>query len=93
MSYNGILGRPALAKFMVKSHYAYNVLKMPGPISVITIHSDKKDALICTDQLYREAAIAPAVKASVPAAGTPGGKKKKTGKISGANPGKRTSSE
>jgi hypothetical protein len=92
MSYNGILGRPALAKFMVASHYAYNVLKMPGPLGVITVHSDKKDALICTDQLYREAVAAPAVNASAPAAGTPGGKKK-TGKNPGVNSGKSTSPE
>ena len=37
LPYNGILGRPALAKFMAASHYAYNVLKMPGPMGVITI--------------------------------------------------------
>ena len=92
ISYNGILVRPALAKFMAASHYAYNVLKMPGPISVITVLSDKKDALICADQLYREAVAAPAAKASAPAVGTPGGKRK-TGKNLGANPGKRTSSE
>ena len=30
LPYNGILGRPALAKFMAASHYAYNKLKMPG---------------------------------------------------------------
>jgi hypothetical protein len=71
---------------MAASHYAYNVLKMPGPLGVITIHSDKMDTLICADQLCQEAvaapavkASAPAVKASAPAAGTPGGTKK-TGK-------------
>ena len=37
LSYNGILGRPALAKFMAASHYAYNTLKMPGSVGVITI--------------------------------------------------------
>ena len=30
LPYNGILGCPALAKFMAASHYAYNTLKMPG---------------------------------------------------------------
>jgi hypothetical protein len=30
LHYNGILCRPALAKFMAASHYAYNMLKMPG---------------------------------------------------------------
>ena len=54
--YNGILGRPALAKFMAASHYAYHILKMPGPISVISVPGDKKDALICADKIYREAA-------------------------------------
>ena len=56
LPYNGILGRPALAKFMAASHYAYNVLKMLGPISVISVRGDKKDALICADKIYREEA-------------------------------------
>ena len=55
LPYNGILGRPMLAKFMAASHYAYNMLKMPGPLTIISVPSDKKDALICADQLYREA--------------------------------------
>ena len=46
LPYNGILGRPALAKFMAASHYAYNMLKMPGPLTIISVPSDKKDALI-----------------------------------------------
>ena len=62
LPYNGILGRPALAKFMAASHYAYNTLKMPGPLGVITIPSDEKDAIICVDKMYRDA---------VAAAGTP----------------------
>ena len=52
LPYNGILGRPALAKFMAASHYAYNTLKMPGPLGVITIPSDEKDAIICVDKCY-----------------------------------------
>ena len=36
LPYNGILDRPALAKFMAASHYAYNMLKMPGPMNIIT---------------------------------------------------------
>ena len=40
---------------MATSHYTYNTLKMPDPMSIITVGSDKKDALICADQLYREA--------------------------------------
>ena len=92
LPYNGILGRPALAKFMAASHYAYNVLKMPGPISVISVPGDKKDALICVDKIYREAAAATDRKSLV--AEAPGGKKKtKSGKSSDAHSGKRTSSE
>ena len=51
LPYNGILGRPALAKFMAASHYAYNMLKMPGPMNIIPIPSDTKAALICADLL------------------------------------------
>ena len=67
LPYNGILGRPALAKFMAASHYAYNMLKMPGPMGVISIPSDKKDAIICMDKMYREAVTAEAAKATTPA--------------------------
>src|SRR3954471_9152011 len=92
LPYNGILGRPALAKFMAASHYAYNMLKMPSPISVISVPGDKKDALICADQLYRDATAA-TVRDPL-AAGAPGGKKKtKSGECSGAHSGKRVSSE
>ena len=77
---------------MAASHYAYNMLKMPGPLTIISIPSDKKDALICADRLYREAIAAAAVKAPAPAAEGPGGKKK-PGKTSRTHSGKRTSSE
>jgi len=36
-TYHAILGRPALAKFMVVPHYAYLVLKMPLPIGVLAL--------------------------------------------------------
>ena len=75
LPYNGILGRPALAKFMAASHYAYNTLKMPGPMTIITVPSDKKDALICADQLYREAVAATATKALAHAAEALGGRR------------------
>ena len=42
LPYNGILGRPALAKFMAASHYAYNMLKMPGPMNIITVPPTRK---------------------------------------------------
>ena len=92
MPYNGILGHPALAKFMAAAHYAYNMLKMPGPLTIISVPFDKKDALICADQLYREAVAAAAVKAPAPAAEGLGGKKKPD-KTSRTHSSKRTSSE
>ena len=65
---------------------------MPGPISVISVPGDKKDALICADKIYREAAAAADRKSL--AVDAPGAKKKtKSGKSSDAHSGKRTSSE
>ena len=58
LSYNGILGCPALAKFMAASHYAYNTLKMPGPVGVISIPSDEKEGIICVDKMYWDAVVA-----------------------------------
>ena len=75
---------------MAASHYASNTLKMPGPMTIITVPSDKKDALICADQLYREAVAETAAKALAPAAEAPGGKK--IGKTSRTHSGKHTSS-
>ena len=92
LPYNGILGCPTLAKFMATSHYAYNMLKMHGPVTIITVPSDKKDALICADQLYRGAVAAAAAKALAPIVEAPGGKKK-TAKPCRTHCGKRTSSE
>ena len=60
-------------------------------MTIITVPYDKKDALICADQLYREVVGATAAKALAPAAEAPGGKK--TGKTSRTHSGKRTSSE
>ena len=61
-------------------------------MNIITVPSDKKDALIYADLLYREAVAAAAAKALAPAAEAPGGKKK-TDKTSRTHSGKRTSSE
>ncbi|XP_052138265.1 uncharacterized protein LOC127756918 [Oryza glaberrima] len=46
-AYNAIIGRTALAKFMAASHYAYQVLKMPGPKGTITIQGNAKLAVQC----------------------------------------------
>ena len=59
---------------------------------MFSVPSDKKDALICADKIYREA-VAAAERRTL-AAEAPGGKKKtKSGKSSDAHSGKRTSPE
>ena len=63
LPYNGILGHQALAKFMATSHYAYNTLKMHGPLGVITIRSDEKNAIVYVDKMYRDAVAAEAAAA------------------------------
>ena len=88
--YNGILGRLALAKFMAASHYAYNTLKMPGPMGIISIPSDKKDAIICLDKMYQDAVAAEAAEASAPAKKKKG---KKASRDADKDSGKRTSLE
>ena len=60
LPYNGILGCPALAKFMATSHYAYNTLKMPGPLGVLTIPSNEKDVIICVEKMYSDVVAADA---------------------------------
>ena len=57
LPYNGILGRPALAKFMAVAHYAYNTLKMPAEWGVLAIKADIKDAIFCIEQIYKAAAV------------------------------------
>jgi hypothetical protein len=80
LPYNGILGRPALAKFMAASHYAYNTLKMTRPMGVISIASDKKDAIICMDKMCRDAVAAAPTKETK--------KEKKTSRDAGKESGK-----
>jgi hypothetical protein len=45
--YHALLGRPALAKFMVVPHYAYQKMKLPGPRGVITITGCYKKSIEC----------------------------------------------
>jgi hypothetical protein len=45
--YDAFLGRLVLRKFMVIPHYAYLVLKMPGPRGVVPIKGDIKRAFNC----------------------------------------------
>jgi hypothetical protein len=41
-SYHAVLGRPAIAKFMVVPHYTYLVLKMPSPAGVLSLQGNLK---------------------------------------------------
>ena len=60
---------------MAASHYAYNTLKMTGPLGVLTLPSDEKDAIICVDKMYRDAVAAEAAAAVVPAKEIKGNKR------------------
>src|SRR5664279_4210794 len=46
-SYHVILGRPAFAKFMARTCYAYLKLKIPGPNGVITVSGDLDKVIEC----------------------------------------------
>jgi hypothetical protein len=46
-SYYAILGRPAIAKFMVVPHYTYLVLKMPSLARVLSLQGDLKISFDC----------------------------------------------
>jgi len=60
---------------MAASRYAYNTLKMPGPMGIISIQSDKKDAIICMDKMYWDAVTAVATEATMPTKRSKGEKK------------------
>jgi hypothetical protein len=46
-TYHAILGRPALAKFMVEPHYVYLLLKMPTEKGVLTLRGNVFIAYTC----------------------------------------------
>jgi hypothetical protein len=54
-SYHAILGRPALAKFMIVSHYVYLLLKMPGQGGVFTLRGDLKKSYDCNQEAIQYA--------------------------------------
>jgi hypothetical protein len=56
LPYNAILGYLALARFMAAMHHGFNVLKIPGTNSTITVHCNEKDALRLVEHVYREVA-------------------------------------
>ena len=45
LPYNGILGRPTLAKFMAVSHFAYNMMKIPAAWGVIRVKANTDNAI------------------------------------------------
>ena len=45
--YNTILGRTTFARFKAIPHYAYLVLKMPGPKGIITMYGNYKKSDNC----------------------------------------------
>jgi hypothetical protein len=49
--YHAILGRPALAKFMVVPHYFYLLLKMLGKTSILTLRGDLKKSYNCDQEV------------------------------------------
>lgn len=49
-TYHAIIGRPAMAKFMVVPHYPYLTLKMRGLKGVLVFHSDPKHSFYCDVQ-------------------------------------------
>jgi hypothetical protein len=51
LPYNGLLGRPALAQFMVAAHHAYNMIKIPATFGVLTIRADIRDAVFCIAEM------------------------------------------
>ena len=57
MSYNAILGYPALAKFMAVTHHGYNILKMPGSGGIITVPCEKGDVVCSLERAFQAATI------------------------------------
>ena len=57
LSYNAILGYPALAKFMAVTHHGYNVLKMPGSGAIIIVPCEERDAVCSLERAFQAAAI------------------------------------
>jgi hypothetical protein len=47
--YHYVLGRQAFTKFMAVSCYAYNLLKLPRPNGIITVHGDFNLTQECED--------------------------------------------
>jgi hypothetical protein len=56
LTFNAILGRPALYQFMTVTHYRYLVLKMLSPDGVPTIYGDRNVGISVLEKLQALAA-------------------------------------
>jgi hypothetical protein len=54
-SYHCVLGRQTFTKFMAVPHYAYNMMKLPGPHGIIIVHGDPDLAMECETEGSRMA--------------------------------------
>jgi hypothetical protein len=55
-SYHAILGKPAITKFMAVPHYTYLVLRMPSPVSVLSLQGYLKISFDCDTEAVELAA-------------------------------------
>jgi hypothetical protein len=53
--YHAILGRPTFLRFMEVPHYAYLVLKMPGPNEIIIVKGSFELSDLCDKEFYKMA--------------------------------------
>ncbi|KAK3160946.1 hypothetical protein QOZ80_1BG0068980 [Eleusine coracana subsp. coracana] len=51
-TYDAIIGRPSIAKFMAIPHYPYMMMKLPGSNGVISLHSDVHTSYDCDNRSY-----------------------------------------
>jgi hypothetical protein len=56
LSFDAIIGRPALYRFMAIAHYGYLVLKMSSPAVVLIVRSDRAAVLVAVEKLHALAA-------------------------------------
>jgi hypothetical protein len=52
LPFNAIIGILALYRFMAVAHYGYLVLKMPTPVGVLTVQSDRAAAVMAVEKLH-----------------------------------------
>jgi hypothetical protein len=52
LPFNALIGKTALYRFMAIAHYAYLVLKMSSPTSVLVVRGDRTLALVAIERLH-----------------------------------------